>query len=59
MAMPKTDKELAVELAAAGLAAEVIKSDADTTLGQGDDVASAFRRIYDAISGVGSPNKPD
>lgn len=48
--MSMTDKELAAEILKAALTAGVVKSDSANSTGQGDDIGSAFKRIYEAVA---------
>lgn len=45
-----TDKEMATEILKAALAAGVVTSSSNTSVGQGDDIGSAFKRIYEAVA---------
>jgi methyl-accepting chemotaxis protein len=48
--MSKTDKELAAEILQAAIAAGQVRTTSNTSTGQGDDMGSAFKRIYEAVS---------
>ena len=48
--MNKTDKELATEILIAAIAAGIVKSTSMTAGGQGGDVESAFKKIFEGVS---------
>ena len=48
--MNKTDKELATEILIAAITKGLVTSASTTATGQGDDIASAFKRIYEGVA---------
>lgn len=56
--MGKTDNEIAAEILAAALAHKQITTRGGSTLQQADDLASAFRRIREAVAAPAVELKP-